>query len=130
MSDLVKKNNLNVNVESRATSTYEIGNNPHKGAIAKLKEKSIPLINHKAKQITDSDFIKFDYIVGMDNSNVNNLKSMSPNKEAQNKIYMATSVLENPYEIQDPWYDENFERTYRQLSEVLPLWIEKIKSDE
>lgn len=130
MRNLVEQANLSdqIEVQSAATSMYEIGNSPHAGAIAKLKEKDVPIVKHQARQITDDDFEKFDYIVGMDNSNIDDLMSMVPNKKVQSKIFMATSVLDTPYQIQDPWYDENFERTYTQLNEVLPLWLKKLES--
>ncbi|GKQ42782.1 protein-tyrosine-phosphatase [Companilactobacillus sp. RD055328] len=128
MFNLVKEAKLSdqIKIQSAATSTYEIGNPPHNGTIAKLKEKNVPMIEHYARKITDNDFEEFDYIIGMDNSNIDDLIKLAPNDKAKSKIYMATSVLDEQYEIQDPWYDENFERTYQQLAEVLPKWINKV----
>ena len=38
-------------IDSAATSTEEIGNPPHRGTVNKLREKGIPLVPHRAKQI-------------------------------------------------------------------------------
>ena len=39
-------------IDSAATSTEEIGNPPHRGTVNKLREKGIPLVPHRAKQIS------------------------------------------------------------------------------
>lgn len=128
MKNLVDSNGIeDVKIESAATSTYEIGNAPHSGAIKELKKNNVPIINHHARQITKEDFLNFDYILGMDNSNINDLKRMSPDEKLNNKIFLVTDLLDNPYEVEDPWYDENFSRTYKQLMESLPLWMDKLK---
>ncbi|MDO1605331.1 low molecular weight protein-tyrosine-phosphatase [Lactobacillus sp. YT155] len=128
MKDLVNNKNLEneIKVNSKATSTYEIGNSPHPLAIQKLKEKKVPTINHTAQQITENDYKEYDYILGMDEQNIIDLKQMAPDSETEAKIYLATSVLEKPYSIKDPWYDENFERTYNDLVGILPIWLEKM----
>ncbi|MEI3396613.1 MAG: hypothetical protein V8Q72_00880, partial [Blautia stercoris] len=60
-------------IDSAATSTEEIGNPPHRGTVNKLRETGIPLVPHRAKQISLSDYDKFDYIIGMDTANIRNL---------------------------------------------------------
>ena len=72
---MVKKRNLQDQflIDSAATSTEEIGNSPHRGTIQKLKEVGIPLVPHRARQITWSDYEQFDYIIGMDTWNIRNL---------------------------------------------------------
>ena len=60
-------------IDSAATSTEEIGNPPHRGTVNKLREKGIPLVPHRAKQISLSDYDKFDYIIGMDSAKIRNL---------------------------------------------------------
>ncbi|WP_119326840.1 low molecular weight protein-tyrosine-phosphatase [Companilactobacillus musae] len=128
MDQLVDQQGLTneIQVESRSTSTYEIGNEPHPGAIAELKQRNVPLVKHQAKQITTDDFESADLIIGMDKQNIIDLKQMAP-QSAQNKIYLAFSSMNKDAEVQDPWYDHNFNRTYRQLMELLPAWLEKLK---
>lgn len=63
-------------IDSFATSTEEIGNPPHRGTVNKLREVGIPLVPHRAKQISLADYGKFDYIIGMDTANIRNLNRM------------------------------------------------------
>ena len=50
-------------IDSFATSREEIGNPPHRGTVNKLREKGIPLVPHRAKQISWNDYEKADYII-------------------------------------------------------------------
>ena len=52
-------------IDSFATSTEEIGNPPHRGTVKKLQEMDIPLVPHRARQITWEDYKNFDYIIGI-----------------------------------------------------------------
>jgi Protein-tyrosine-phosphatase len=104
----------------------KIGNAPHPGAIAELKRQNVPLVDHQAKQITTNDFETADLIIGMDKQNIIDLKQMAP-QSAQSKIHLAFSSVNKDAEVQDPWYDHKFNRTYRQLTELLPAWLEKLK---
>lgn len=63
-------------IDSFATSTEEIGNPPHRGTVNKLREVGIPLVPHRAKQITWADYADADYIIGMDSANIRNLNRM------------------------------------------------------
>jgi len=114
-----------IQVESRATSTYEIGHTPHFGTIKELKTHGIPIVEHQAQQITTADFKNADLIIGMDKQNIIDLKQMAPD-DTQEKIHLAFESLNKDLEVQDPWYDHNFDRTYRQLSELLPAWLNQI----
>ncbi|GAB5058001.1 low molecular weight protein-tyrosine-phosphatase [Companilactobacillus alimentarius] len=112
-------------MDSRATSNYEIDNPPHVGAIAELKKQHVPLLKHRARRITATDFQEADLIIGMDHQNIIDLRKMAPRLDVE-KIHLAYDVLGKNKEIVDPWYDHNFERTYHQLMEVLPVWLESL----
>ncbi|KRK97292.1 low molecular weight protein-tyrosine-phosphatase [Companilactobacillus futsaii] len=130
MRNFIEQKNLldQISVSSRATSTYEIGNPPHPGAIAELKDKKIPIINHRAQQISRQDFDEADIIIGMDQQNIVDLKNMAPVAD-KDKIHLAYEVLGQTKIIEDPWYDHKFDRTYQQLAEVLPAWL-KVLMDQ
>lgn len=103
-------------VDSAATSREEIGNGLYYNAKMKLDEKNIKHNEHRAKQITKNDYEKFDYIIGMETSNINNiLKIVGEDKE--NKVYRLLDFSSNPRDIDDPWYTRDFERTYNEISE-------------
>ena len=116
--DMVNKLNLTDQfiIDSRATSTEEIGNPPHRGTVNKLKEVGIPLIPHRAKQITLKDYDKFDYIIGMDEWNMRNLNRML-NGDPEGKVYKFLTFAGSDRDIADPWYTGNFDATYNDVVE-------------
>ena len=104
----------NFDIDSFATSREEIGNPPHRGTVNKLREVGIPLIPHKAKQITLKDYEEADYIIGMDKWNIRNLNNML-NNDPDNKIYKMLSFAGIDRDIADPWYTGNFDATYEDV---------------
>ena len=85
---MVKKRGLGDRflIDSCATSREEIGNPPHRGTVKKLQEMDIPLVPHRARQITWEDYKNFDYIIGMDSFNIRNLNRMLKG-DPDEKIY-------------------------------------------
>ena len=67
-----------VAVESAATSTEEIGNPVHPGTREKLRQAGISCQSKRARQIRPEDYERFDWIVGMDDWNMRNLRRMFP----------------------------------------------------
>ena len=103
-------------VDSAATSTEEIGNPPHRGTVNKLKQVNIPLVPHRARQITWNDYNNFDYIIGMDEWNIRNLNRMLKG-DPEGKIYKLLTFSGSGRDIADPWYTGNFDETYSDIVE-------------
>ena len=75
MKDLVKKANLeqSIQIESAATSTEEIGNPVYPPARRKLSEHGIDCSGKRARQLLNSDYEKYDLLIGMDQANLRNM---------------------------------------------------------
>ena len=56
-------------IDSAATSTEELGNPPHHGTVAKLREVGIPVVAHRARQVRRAEYGDWDHIVYMDDEN-------------------------------------------------------------
>ena len=103
-------------VESRATSTEEIGNPPHRGTIRKLAEYGIVPAGKRAIQLTRADYEKYDLIIGMDSANMRNiLRITGPDK--QNKVRKLPEFAGSGKDIADPWYTGDFDETFADISE-------------
>lgn len=128
---MVKKRKLEDQflIDSAATSREEIGNPPHRGTVQKLREVNIPLIPHRAKQVTWEDYKKFDYIVGMDTWNIRNLNRMLKG-DPDGKIYKLLSFSESGRDIADPWYTGNFDETYSDIVEGCESFLEYLKKEK
>ena len=118
MKDIVRKAGLEseILVESAATSTEEIGNDIHRGTRQKLTKENIPFTHRSARQITSDDYQKFDYLIGMDDENIFNMRRRW-NNDPENKIFLLLEFAGKTLEITDPWYTGNFENTYSDIVE-------------
>lgn len=86
------------------------------GKVNKLREVGIPLVPHRAKQITLADYDNFDYIIGMDTANIRNLNRMLKG-DPEGKIYKFLSFAGLGRDIADPWYTGDFDETYEDVIE-------------
>ena len=126
INDLGLKDNFVI--DSFATSTEEIGNPPHRGTVNKLKEVGIPLVPHRAKQITLKDYDNFDYIIGMDEINIKYLNRMLKG-DPEHKIYKFLSFTGSNKDIADPWYTGNFDATYDDVIEGCNSFLDYLKDE-
>lgn len=101
-------------IDSAATSREEIGNPPHRGTAHKLRQENIPLIPHRARQVTQADYDNFDYLICMDRNNVRNLRAMLGG-DPQSKLYKFLSYAGIDRDIADPWYTGDFDETFEDV---------------
>ena len=116
-------------IDSVATSREEIGNPPHRGTVQKMKEVNIPVIHHRAKQITWKDYEEFDYIIGMDSNNMRNLDRMLKG-DPDNKVHKFLTFAGSGRDIADPWYTGNFDETYIDITEGVRAFYEYLENNK
>ncbi len=130
MRDLIEKRGLSetIKVDSAATSSWHIGKPPHKGTVAKLQEFNITTKGMKARQLEKEDYENFDYIIGMDTSNVQNILKMLEQPE-QPKVFRFLDLTDHKKDVPDPYYTGDFQETYDLVFEgceaVLALILEE-----
>ena len=101
-------------IDSAATSTEEIGNPPHRGTVAELREVGIPVVEHRARQVRRSEYDTWDYIIYMDSENRRGLKRIFPSDPA-GKITRLLDWTDRPGDVADPWYTGDFDATYHDV---------------
>ena len=116
-------------IKSAATSYEEIGNDIHYGAKDKLTQKNIPFVKRKATRITKDDYNYYDYIIGMEESNIRNIKRIV-GEDVDNKISKLLDYSDNSRDIADPWYTGNFEVTYNDIVEGCNGFINFLKESK
>lgn len=130
MSHLLSQKGLSdmVTVDSAATSTEEVGNPPHHGTVRKLNEMNIPVIPHRARQMTRQDYASYDLLIGMDEPNLRNMLRIT-GSDPEHKIKKLLEFSGSSRDIADPWYTGNFDATYTDVLEGctgLLQYIEKL----
>ncbi|MGP1594840.1 MAG: low molecular weight protein-tyrosine-phosphatase [Treponema sp.] len=111
-------------IASAATSTEEIGNPPHSGTVQILAAFNIPLVPHRAVQMTPQDALYYDYIIGMDSANIRNIEHIAGFKDK--KICKLLSFAGSAADIADPWYTGNFTQTYRSIKKGLDAFLRNL----
>lgn len=127
----IAKRKLDWQIDSAATSSWEVGHSAHPGTQKKLRQVGLSSEGLISRQITEADFTKFDWIIGMDESNVENLHGLAPaNTTTKIRSYMSVVPGKETEEVPDPYYTGDFEETYQLLQEGIPYWLESISSEK
>lgn len=114
-------------IESMATSTEELGNPVYPPARAVLRAHNIACDGHRSRQVKKSDYDRFDLIVAMDSRNIVNLMRITGPDTAQ-KIHLLSEYAETfSGDVADPWWNGDFERTYREVLDGVRGILEKVK---
>ena len=103
-------------IASCATSTEEIGNPVHYGTKRKLAEVGISCDKKRAVQLTKSDYDRYDYLIGMDEWNIRNIKRITGG-DPEGKIFKMMSFSGSSRDVADPWYTGDFEATWKDVTE-------------
>ena len=130
MRDIVAKAYLQdkIEVDSAATSAWHIGEPPHRGTQGKLQEYGISTAGMQGRQLKQTDFEQFDYIVGMDESNIRNIHMMLGNPDSP-KIFRFLDLTNHKKDVPDPYYTDDFQETYDLAVEGCQALLQKIKQE-
>ena len=113
-------------VHSRGTGRWNLGEPPHQGTQKILKQHHIPFDGIVSELFEPDD--DFDYIIAMDQSNVDNIKSINPNLKGQLFKLLELSNMEET-DVPDPYYTNNFEGVYDMVQSSCDNLIDFIVKD-
>ncbi|WP_249872796.1 low molecular weight protein-tyrosine-phosphatase [Oceanobacillus saliphilus] len=117
--ELVKKENLSdrIEVDSGGTGNWHVGKPPHEGTMSLLERERISSEGLLARQVKENDWDDFDYIIAMDEQNIEDLGNI---RKGDDSIVIAKLMdfVENPQEtnIPDPYFTGDFDYTYQLVS--------------
>lgn len=107
-----------VEVDSAGTGRYHLGESPHPKSAAAGAEAGLD-VTGRARQVRTEDFDRFDLIVAMDRSNLEDLAAMAPNAAASSRIRLFRSFdpSADADDVPDPYYGSDDD--YRQMIELI-----------
>lgn len=129
---LVKQNKFDefVFVDSAGTYDYHIGKRPDKRSAATAATRGYDLSDLRARQVKQSDFQDFDYILAMDNENYSDLIAQS-HEEYKDKVnlFLEYAKKADINEVPDPYYGgpNGFETVLDLVEEASKGLLEHIK---
>lgn len=103
-----------VHCDSAGTGDWHVGNSPDARATAEALKRGYDISDLRARRVCEEDFSRFDYLLAMDSSNLNNLRALCPDDASPHiELFLryATHIDANhTLEVPDPYYrgDEGF----------------------
>ena len=116
MKDLAKKAGIarDIQIDSAATSTEELGNPVYPPAREMLRRHGLSCTGKTARQMDRADYDRYDLLIGMDEANVRNMERIAGGDPGK-KIHLLLSYTDHPRAVADPWYTGDFEAAWRDI---------------
>ncbi|WP_018915796.1 low molecular weight protein-tyrosine-phosphatase [Vreelandella zhanjiangensis] len=118
-------------IDSCGIGNWHVGKAPDQRAQVAAKRRGIDLSPLCARQLTASDFLDFDYILAMDNANLQAMHALKP-AESQAYVGLFLDFAGRPgSEVPDPYYggDQGFEDVLDMIEAASHGLIQHLKSD-
>ena len=127
MKEMVRQKGLEAKFEisSMAATTEEIGQDMYPPAKRALTAHRIPYTKRKAALITMKDYDWADYIIAMDEENLEDLSRLTQG-DPEKKISRLLDWAGEARDVADPWYTGNFEKTYEDIEKGCRAMLEKL----
>ncbi|MBC1539001.1 low molecular weight protein-tyrosine-phosphatase [Listeria seeligeri] len=103
-------------IDSAATGTWNLGKPPHKGTKEILKKHHVDYQSMKARKISAIDFEEADFIIGMDQQNLSDLRSLANDSSATIRSLMSFVPGQEDKDIPDPYYTGDFNETEQMVT--------------
>ena len=105
---MVEKDNLNseISIDSAGTHAYHVGNPPDQRSQDAALKRDIDLSSQRARRVKADDFISFDYVIAMDESNKDDLLSICPDGYEDRVHLFLDFSKDDQTEVPDPYYGQ------------------------
>ncbi|ORX59415.1 LMWPc-domain-containing protein [Hesseltinella vesiculosa] len=119
-SHTVKKHQLDQHfekIDSAGTAGYHTGDAPDSRSAATCRKHGVP-VNHRAQKVQAKHYEQFDYLLCMDESNLEDLQHMKPKGSKAKVALFGEFDPQGERIIEDPYYGGNdgFEHNFQQVS--------------
>lgn len=100
-----------IDIDSAGTHAYHIGSQPDHRAQSAAKNRGVDLSSLRGRQIQNSDFDEFDYVLAMDHSNHTDLEAVASGPASNLHMFLNFADNFSEEEVPDPYYggDQGFE---------------------
>lgn len=95
---------ITLHVESAGTGDWHVGEAPCENSIKVASQRGLDIAHYKGRQVNKQDFEIFDVIVGLDESNISNLKLLG----CKHPLKLGDFGF-NGEDVPDPYFFDGFE---------------------
>ena len=94
-----------IHIDSAGTHAYHIGEQPDARASQAAMRRGVDLSGQRARRVSESDFLEYDYVLAMDVSNYEDLAAMCPPEQSSKlKLFLDFASGLPEREVPDPYY--------------------------
>ncbi|KAA8914091.1 hypothetical protein TRICI_002988 [Trichomonascus ciferrii] len=116
-------------IDSFGTGAYHAGDPPDSRSARECRKNGVA-VDHRAQKIRREHFSEFDYIIAMDEENLEDLEDMAP-KNCRAKVHLFGEFrTDKAYKkiISDPYYGgpKGFETNFKQITHFSQNFIDHI----
>ena len=98
---------LQVEVDSAGTADYHIGDAPDPRSRRAALRRGIDLSGLRGRQVVPQDFERFDFVLAMDRSNLQELQAMQPKgSRARVQLFLEYAPQLGQLDVPDPYYGD------------------------
>lgn len=123
---------IDLDIDSSGTSGWHAGEGPDRRAVAAMRQFGIDISMQRSRQFRTNDFEEFDHILVMDESNYQDVRSMSSNESHLSKVKMILNYSHpgQNLPVPDPYYggDRGFEEVYHLLNEACDAFLDQMEN--
>lgn len=99
-----------VETDSAGTGGWHVGEPPYGPMQAAARARGYDLSDLRARQFESADFDRFDLIIGMDDSNIDNIERLRPaGNETPVRLFTNFAPESGASEVPDPYYTRDFD---------------------
>ncbi|KAJ2520628.1 Low molecular weight phosphotyrosine protein phosphatase [Coemansia sp. RSA 2049] len=118
-------------IDSAGTSRFHLGDKPDSRSAQTCRDRGVR-VNHRARQTQPKDFDNFDFILCMDESNLDDLRMLKPKgSRAHVALFGSYSANAGDAVIRDPYYGGNkgFITNFEQVTRCSLGLLEELSFD-
>lgn len=116
----IQEKNLDLIIDSAGTGSWHVGEAPCENSIKVAHLNGVDISKQRARQVTKDDFKKYDVIVGLDNSNISNLRNLG----CKNPLKLGDFGYEGK-DVPDPYFFDGFEG-FEKVFEMIDVCVKNL----
>jgi len=120
-----------ISIDSCGVGGWHVGKAPDSRAQVAALRRGIDISHLRARQLSASDFLEFDYVLGMDRDNLKAMRALQPSASRAHVGLLLDFADMPDAEVPDPYYggDEGFEHVLNLIEAASAGLIAQLRHD-